>query len=215
MAVVRLPPLPTIKDVVKLYKLNAMKQLSQNFILNEKLTDKLVKRAGNLIGCHVLEVGPGPGGLTRSIIKQCPKKLIVIEKDRRFKPILEMLSDAFTQSNGEMDIIFDDIMKTNMDKLFPVTEMKAWEDKSPRIFIIGNLPFNVSTPLIIKWLHAISERRGPWTHGRVRMTLTFQKEVAERLTAEVLDSQRCRLSVMAQAWTRPVLHLIIPGTLRS
>ncbi|XP_076245481.1 mitochondrial transcription factor B1 [Calliopsis andreniformis] len=212
MTVPRLPPLPTIKDVVKLYKLNAMKQLSQNFILNENLTDKIIKKAGVLTGSHVLEVGPGPGGLTRSIIRQCPEKLIVIEKDKRFKPILQMLADAFADSNGKMDIIYDDIMTVNMENLFPTTEAKAWEDKSPKIYIIGNLPFNVSTPLIIKWLHAISEKRGPWALGRVRMTLTFQKEVAERLVAEATDSQRCRLSLMAQAWTRPVLHFIIPGT---
>lgn len=212
MAALRLPPLPTIRDVVKLYKLRAMKQLSQNFILNEKLTDKMVKRSGNLAGCHVLEVGPGPGGLTRSILRQHPEKLIVVEKDKRFKSTLEMLADAFRAVNGNMDIIFDDIMTVQMNDLFPKTEMKAWEDKSPKIYIIGNLPFNVSTPLIIQWLNAICERRGPWEFGRVRMTLTFQKEVAERLVAEPFDPQRSRLSVMAQAWTHPILHFMIPGS---
>ncbi|KZC13118.1 PREDICTED: dimethyladenosine transferase 1, mitochondrial [Dufourea novaeangliae] len=208
----RLPPLPGIRDMVKLYKVSAMKQLSQNFILNEKLTDKIVKKAGNLTGAEVLEVGPGPGGLTRSIIRQCPEKLIVIEKDRRFKPILQMLSDAYSTVNGKMDIIYGDIMRTNLTPLFSESFKKSWEDKMPRIFIIGNLPFNVSTPLIIQWLHSISERNGPWEFGRSRMTLTFQKEVAERLVAEPLDDQRCRLSVMAQAWTKPVLHFIIQGS---
>lgn len=211
MSTLRLPPLLSIKDVLKIYKLKALKQLSQNFLLNPNLCDRIIKKAGNLNECHVLEVGPGPGGLTRSILKHHPKKLIVIEKDTRFQPTLEMLADAFATVNGKMDIILDDIMKINMNQLFPSSEAKEWSDKTPKLRIIGNLPFNVSTPLIINWLHAISERTGPWAFGRTRMTLTFQKEVAERLTAEPLNVQRCRLSVMAQAWTRPVLHFIIPG----
>lgn len=211
MSTLRLPPLLSIKDVLKIYKLKALKQLSQNFLLNPNLCDRIIKKAGNLNECHVLEVGPGPGGLTRSILKHHPKKLIVIEKDTRFQPTLEMLADAFATVNGKMDIILDDIMKINMNQLFPSSKAKGWSDKTPKLRIIGNLPFNVSTPLIINWLHAISERTGPWAFGRTRMTLTFQKEVAERLTAEPLNVQRCRLSVMAQAWTRPVLHFIIPG----
>ncbi|XP_043252762.1 dimethyladenosine transferase 1, mitochondrial [Colletes gigas] len=212
MEALRLPPLPTIRNVTKLYKLQAMKRLSQNFILNEKLSDKIVRKTGKLTDCHVLEVGPGPGGLTRSILRQQPEKLIVIEKDTRFKPTLEMLADAFAAVNGKMDIIYNDIMRTSLDNLFPTTKAQIWEGKSPRLYIIGNLPFNVSTPLIIQWLHAISEKRGPWAYGRTRMTLTFQKEVAERLVAEPLNIQRCRLSVMAQAWTHPILHFVIPGT---
>ncbi|XP_006608309.1 dimethyladenosine transferase 1, mitochondrial [Apis dorsata] len=212
MSTIRLPPLPNIRDILKIYRLRAMKELSQNFILNQNLADKIIKKAGNLTDCHVLEIGPGPGALTRSILKSQPKQLIVVEKDKRFEPTLEMLADAFATVNGKMEIIFDDIMKINMSNLFPSTEMKAWTEKSPRIKLIGNLPFNVSTPLIIKLLHAISEKRDAWTFGKTRMTLTFQKEVAERLIAQPLDVQRCRLSVMAQTWTYPILHFIIPGT---
>lgn len=213
MSTIRLPPLPNIRDILKIYRLRAMKELSQNFILNQNLADKIIKKAGNLTDCHVLEIGPGPGALTRSILKSQPKQLIVVEKDKRFEPTLEMLADAFAAVNGKMEIIFDDIMKINMSNLFPSTEMKAWTEKSPRIKLIGNLPFNVSTPLIIKLLHAISEKRDAWTFGKTRMTLTFQKEVAERLIAQPLDVQRCRLSVMAQTWTYPILHFIIPGKL--
>ncbi|XP_076751800.1 mitochondrial transcription factor B1 [Xylocopa sonorina] len=211
MSTLRLPPLLSIKDVLKLYKLGAVKHLSQNFILNPDLCDKIVKKAGNLSDCHVLEVGPGPGGLTRSILKYNPQKLIVVEKDKRFEPPLEMLQDAFAAIDGKMEIIYDDIMKVDLTKYFPATEARDWMDKAPRIKIIGNLPFNVSTPLIIKWLHAISERRGAWEFGRTRMTLTFQKEVAERLVAEPMNIQRCRLSVMAQAWTHPLLNFVISG----
>jgi len=94
----RLPPLPSIRDLIKLYKLRAIKQLSQNFLMDERLTDKIVKAAGNIEGHHVLEVGPGPGSITRSILRKCPKQLIVVEKDYRFLPILELLAQACTDT---------------------------------------------------------------------------------------------------------------------
>lgn len=207
----RLPPLPSIGDLLKLYRLRARKQLSQNFLMDERLTSKLIRQAGNLTNSHVIEVGPGPGCLTRAIIKRLPQKLIVVEKDVRFKPTLDMLAETYATVNGQMDIIYDDIMKTNMENLFPDDLKKSWNDDCPNIYIIGNLPFNVSTPLIIKWLNAIAKHSGPWSMGRVRMCLTFQKEVAERLVANAGEKQRCRLSIMAQAWTQPKLEFIIPG----
>ncbi|XP_031841959.1 mitochondrial transcription factor B1 [Nomia melanderi] len=210
--VLRLPPLPTIRDILKLYNVSAMKRLSQNFILDEKLSNKIVKKAGYLPGSYVLEVGPGPGALTRSILRHSPEKLIVIEKDTRFKPVLEMLTDAYAAVNGKMDVIYDDIMKVDLTNLFPESVANAWDGAAPKIYIIGNLPFNVSTPLIIKWIQAISEKKSLWMYGRTRMTLTFQKEVAERLVAEPLNHQRCRLSIVAQAWTQPILRFIIPGS---
>ena len=210
--VLRLPPLPTIRDIVKLYRLQARKQLSQNFLMDEHLTNKIVKQAGKLQNNQVIEVGPGPGSITRSIIKKLPKKLIVVEKDRRFAPTLEMLGEAFASVNGSMEIIYDDIVRTNLVPLIPEDEKRNWEDGCPNIVIIGNLPFSVSTHLIIKWLQAISEQSGLWSFGRSRMVLTFQKEVAERLIADVGQKNRCRLSVMAQAWTQPQLRFLIPGT---
>ena len=94
VAKIRLPPLPTIRDLVRLYRLRAMKQLSQNFLMDERITDKIVRAAGNIKGHYVCEVGPGPGGITRSIIRKHPKKLIVVEKDSRFVPTLELLQEA-------------------------------------------------------------------------------------------------------------------------
>ncbi|XP_012534995.1 dimethyladenosine transferase 1, mitochondrial [Monomorium pharaonis] len=211
MSAPRLPPLPTIRDILKLYRLSAIKRLSQNFLMDQNLTDKIAKKAGKLTGSQVLEIGPGPGGLTRSILKKIPERLIVVEKDPRFKPTLEMLAESFSVINGKMDIIYDDILKTNIESLFPAEKKRNWTDKPPDIFLIGNLPFSVSTYLIIKWLHAMAEQRGPWAFGRTKMTLTFQKEVAERLVAQPFDEQRCRLSVMAQTWTFPSLHFTIPG----
>lgn len=211
MATLRLPPLPSTREIIKLYKLNAKKNLAQNFLLDENLTNKIVKKAGDLSACDVLEVGPGPGGITRSILRKYPKRLIVVEKDIRFKPTLNMLAEAYTAINGKMEILFDDILRINLQSVFSDIEKTEWEDKAPKIHLIGNLPFNVSTHLIIRWLQAISEKTGPWSFGRTRMTLTFQKEVAERLTAPPYDDQRCRLSVMAQAWTKPLLRFVIPG----
>lgn len=211
MATLRLPPLPSTREIIKLYKLNAKKNLAQNFLLDENLTNKIVKKAGDLSACDVLEVGPGPGGITRSILRKHPKRLIVVEKDIRFKPTLDMLAEAYTAVNGKMEILFDDILKINLQSVFSDIEKTEWEDRAPKIHLIGNLPFNVSTHLIIRWLQAISEKTGPWSFGRTRMTLTFQKEVAERLTAPPYGDQRCRLSVMAQAWTKPLLRFVIPG----
>ncbi|XP_012223187.1 mitochondrial dimethyladenosine transferase 1 [Linepithema humile] len=211
MSAPRLPPFPSIRDILKLYNLNAVKRLSQNFLMDKNLTDKIIRKTGDLAGTQVLEVGPGPGPITQSILKQIPKRLVVVEKDPRFKPVLDMLADSFSMVNGKMDILYNDIMKTDMETLFPAEYKKDWNDKSPHIYLVGNLPFSVSTPLIIKWLHAIAEHRGPWAFGRTKMTLTFQKEVAERLVAKPSEDQRCRLSIMAQAWTFPVLRFIIPG----
>lgn len=212
MSIPRLPPLPTIRDLVKMYRLTARKELAQNFLLDERLTNKIIKKSGKLADGEVLEVGPGPGGLTRSIIRKCPERVIVVEKDKRFQPTLEMLAEAFGTIDRKMDIVYDDVMKINMQNLFTKSRKKDWEDLCPNIYIIGNLPFNVSTPLIIKWLKSISERSNAWANGRVRMTLTFQKEVAERLVAPASDKQRSRLSLMAQAWTNPTLEFLIPGS---
>ena len=88
----RLPPLPSIRDITRIYRINAIKQLSQNFLMDERLTDKIVKSEGNIPGNYVLEVGPGPGGITRSIIKCKPKHLVLVEKDRRFTPTLQLLA---------------------------------------------------------------------------------------------------------------------------
>ncbi|XP_044269876.1 dimethyladenosine transferase 1, mitochondrial [Tribolium madens] len=206
----RLPPLPTVRDLIKLYKLRALRQLSQNFLLDERITDKIVKAAGNIRNHYVCEVGPGPGSITRSIIKRGPKKLIVVEKDPRFVPILELLKEA-SQSHVEMGINIQDIRDFNFEDGFAGAPAREWTDYPPPIHLIGNLPFSVSTNLIIRWLHAISEQRSAWSFGRSTMTLTFQKEVAERIVAPVTHEQRCRLSVMCQFWCDVEHKFTIPG----
>uniref|UniRef100_A0A2M4AA67 rRNA adenine N(6)-methyltransferase n=1 Tax=Anopheles triannulatus TaxID=58253 RepID=A0A2M4AA67_9DIPT len=208
---IRLPPLPTIRDLVKLYQLRAIKQLSQNFLMDERLTDKIVRAAGKIRDHHVLEVGPGPGGITRSIIRQHPRHLVVVEKDRRFMPTMEMLAEV-SQPFMRMDIVRGDILDYRIEGAFPDCEPHDWMDPVPApVHLIGNLPFAISTRLLINWLRDMSFRTGAWRYGRASLTLTFQKEVAERIVAPILSDQRCRLSVMNQIWSKPDLRFMISG----
>lgn len=206
----RLPPLPTIRDIIKTFKLSAIRELSQNFLMDDRLTGRIVRQCGNITGQNVLEIGPGPGSITRSILRRGPLRLAVVEKDRRFIPSMELLKET-VQPTIQMDIYRDDILKFPIENLFPEEVRHDWQDKCPPVHLIGNLPFAISTRLLIDWLKDISLKRGAWTYGRTPMVLTFQKEVGERIIAPISHEQRCRLSVMAQIWTRPQLRFIIPG----
>lgn len=206
----RLPPMPTIRDIIKIFKLSAIKQLSQNFIMDEQLTARIVKAAGNMKDSHVLEVGPGPGSITRSIVRRGPKQLVVVEKDERFLPTMNLLKEA-VEPSMQMDIFRDDILKFRLDNIFPDSARRDWDDYRPPVHLIGNLPFAISTRLLINWLKDVSLHRGAWSYGRTPMTLTFQKEVGERIVAPPLGEQRCRLSVMSQIWTQPTFRFLILG----
>ncbi|KAG8233516.1 hypothetical protein J437_LFUL011677 [Ladona fulva] len=230
----RLPPLPTIRDLLRIYKINAQKHLSQNFLLEPRLIEKIAKASGikskGLGGTYAVEVGPGPGGIAREMLHSGVEQVAVIEKDPRFLPSLQMLEEA---SKGRLKILVGDVMSFDMSRLFPDELKRDWEEgetcidwnmpskaeyeeenpklekkwryhkvkgRVPLIHVVGNLPFNISTPLIIRWMRDISERKNIWEYGRVPMTLTFQKEVAERIVAAPGEEQRCRLSVMCQNW---------------
>lgn len=120
----------------------------------------------------------------------------------------QMLSEAV---NGRLQIMLGDVLGFTMGDIFPKELTRDWQDLPPKLHIIGNLPFNISTPLIIRWLKDISYHQGAFSYGRVMLTLTFQKEVAERMIAPILSSQRCRLSIMCQHLC-DVQHLFtIPG----
>jgi len=208
MANRRLPPLPTIKDILRIYNIKAQKRLSQNFILDPRLLDKVARAGGSLARCHVVEVGPGPGGITRSILGQGAAQCAVIEKDLRFLPSLQLLGEA---SGGRLEVHTGDVLSFNMCRLFPDVLRKGWNEDIPNVRVLGNLPFNVSTPLIVRWLADMSTRGNIFSYGRVPLTLTFQKEVVDRMVAPPGASCRSRLSVMCQNWADVQHRFTIPG----
>ena len=142
------------------------------------------------------------------ILVMCPYSILCPNCITMYPFPIQLLNEA---SGGKMRIFHGDVMKFDMTDLFPKDLAVPWESQSPKIHIIGNLPFNVSTPLIIRWLKQMSERRGAWTYGRVKLTLTFQKEVAERMVAEICTDQRCRLSIMCQYLCHVTHKFTIPG----
>lgn len=133
---IRLPPLPSVRDLVKLYRLRALRQLSQNFLMDDRITDKIVKAAGNIRNHYVCEVGPGPGGITRSILKRCPKKFIVVEKDPRFIPMLELLQEA-SKDYTDFQINIGDIREYNFEAGFAGAPKANWFEAIPPIHLIG------------------------------------------------------------------------------
>lgn len=175
--------LPTTSDLISKYHLRAKKSLGQNFILDKNFTDKIVKssnheEAGLIDQALILEIGPGPGSLTRSILDHNIKKLVVVEKDFSLLPLLAEFQNAY---HDRISVINDDALQ--------IDETKIFEEPFK---IIANLPYNVATVLIIKWLRIIKERP-----GFIRsITIMVQKEVAERIVAKKGDKHYGRLAVM-------------------
>ena len=172
--------LPPLRDVIKEHDLRAEKKLGQNFLLDLNLTGKIARTAGDLEGVTVFEIGPGPGGLTRSLLLTQAKKVVAIEFDPR---AIKALEDLRMASDGRLTILHNDALETNLTALEPV----------PRA-IVANLPYNIATPLLIGWLQQIRENPDNYQS----MTLMFQKEVAQRIVAKVGDKAYGRLAVMAQ-----------------
>lgn len=207
MATKRLPPMASLGDILRMYNIRAKKNLSQNFIMDPRLLHRIASTAGPLEGKFVVEVGPGPGGITRAILGQGAARCAVIEKDPRFLPSLNQLKEA---SGNRMDIYMGDVLHFNMERIFPEELRRDWTEE-PDIRIVANLPFNVSTPLIIKWIRAMSERSSIFAYGRVQLTLTFQHEVAYRMVAPPNNKQRSRLSVICQNWAHVNYDFMMPG----
>jgi 16S rRNA (adenine1518-N6/adenine1519-N6)-dimethyltransferase len=178
--VFRSEDLPPLRDVIAAHNLRAEKSLGQNFLLDQNVTDKIARLAGNLKGMNVFEIGPGPGGLTRSLLKSDANKIIAVEFDVR---AVRALGDLKIAAGDRLDVIQGDALKTDLTKLSP----------APRA-IVANLPYNIATTLLISWLQQIRET--PDAFGS--MTLMFQKEVAERITAAPGAKAYGRLSVISQ-----------------
>lgn len=166
--------LPSTSELIKKYSLNAQKSLGQNFILDKNFTDKIARAAGDLSDFTVLEIGPGPGSLTRSILDAGVKKLICVEKDSRCLEALGELKDFYGE---RLEILEGDALE--------IDETKLIEGKFK---IIANLPYNIGTTLIFKWLKIYDKISS--------MHLMLQKEVVQRITAKPGDNHYGRLAVM-------------------
>lgn len=166
----------SLKDVIRKYELNARKSFGQHFLLDPAIVAHIARIAGDMAGRHVVEIGPGPGGLTRALLATSTEAVYAIEVDRRMWPAIEEL---VLQSSGRLTLVKGDALKLDAAALSP----------GPRK-IVANLPYNVGTPLFISWLRQAAS----WE----RMTLMFQLEVAERLCAAPDTAAYGRLSILAQ-----------------
>jgi len=179
--------LPPLRDILQQYGLAAKKNLGQNFLLDLNLTAKIARLAGLRPGETVLEIGPGPGGLTRALLAQ-GVNILAIERDERCLPILAEIQRLYP---NRLDIIAADALRCDFAKLAAEAHFSE-AAPADKIKIIANLPYNIGTELLLHWLQA-----EPWPPFYQSMTLMFQKEVAERITARAGDKAYGRLSVLA------------------
>lgn len=174
------PDLPPLKDVIREHGLLAKKSLGQNFLMNPSVTDYIAGSAGDLTKGTVVEVGPGPGGLTRSLLRAGANNLVALEKDERCVNALHQLSLAFP---NRLTVLEQDALTFDYSSL----------GDSP-VIIVANLPYNVATTLLIGWLKLIADKALPIQS----MTLMFQREVGQRITASPGSKSYGRLSVLCQ-----------------
>jgi 16S rRNA (adenine1518-N6/adenine1519-N6)-dimethyltransferase len=171
--------LPPLRDVIRQHALSARKSLGQNFLLDLNLTARIARTAGPLEDATVVEVGPGPGGLTRALLALGARRVIAIERDQRALPALEDISRRYP---GRLEIVSADAMHFDPRPLLGDGSVK----------IVANLPYNVATALLIDWLST-----EPWPPWYDMMVLMFQREVAERIVARENDDAYGRLAVLA------------------
>jgi 16S rRNA (adenine1518-N6/adenine1519-N6)-dimethyltransferase len=171
--------LPPLRDVIRRHGLTAKKSLGQNFLLDLNLTSRIARAAGPLEGVTVIEVGPGPGGLTRALLAQGAQGVIAIERDPRAIVALNEIGEHYP---GRLKVIEGDALEFN-----PVPHLGDGKAR-----IVANLPYNIATPLLIGWLSA-----EPWPPWYDRLVLMFQREVAERIVAPPGSKTYGRLSVLA------------------
>ena len=185
--------LPPLKDVISRHQLRAKKSLGQHFLLDVNLTSKIARYAGNLDQFDILEIGPGPGGLTRSLLHEGARKVVAIEKDNRCIEALEEIQATFP---GRLKLLQGDALSTN-----------ASEHLADPVRIIANLPYNIGTALLVRWLTSKT-----WPSFWQSMTLMFQKEVANRIVASPGSKAYGRLSVMSQWRCDTKIAFNVPAT---
>jgi 16S rRNA (adenine1518-N6/adenine1519-N6)-dimethyltransferase len=179
--------LPPLREVIQRHGLDAKKALGQNFLLDLNLTQKIARTAGRLEGASVIEVGPGPGGLTRAILALGARKVVAIERDSRCLPALAEIAAHYP---GRLEVIEGDALKTDFAAI--AERLKA-EAPGP-VKIIANLPYNIGTQLLVNWL--LPEREKGWPPFWESLTLLLQKEVVERIVATEEDDHYGRLGVL-------------------
>jgi 16S rRNA (adenine1518-N6/adenine1519-N6)-dimethyltransferase len=182
--------LPPLREVIATHDLVARRQLGQNFLLDLNLTAKIARLAGDLAGSDVLEVGPGPGGLTRGLLAEGARRVLVVEKDARCIPALQDIAAIYP---GRLDIVQGDAL-----------EIDASAHLTAPIKVVSNLPYNVGTELLIRWLSP-----QVWPPFWTSLTLMFQREVAERIVARPKGDHYGRLALLV-AWradAKIVMHL--------
>jgi 16S rRNA (adenine1518-N6/adenine1519-N6)-dimethyltransferase len=183
--------LPPLREVIAAHGLSARKSLGQNFLMDLNLTAKIARRAGDLAACDVLEIGPGPGGLTRALIAEGARHVVAIERDARCLPALAEIAGAWP---GRLTVLEGDALA--LDPLPHLT---------PPVRVVANLPYNVGTELLVRWLTPAS-----WPPFWTSLTLTFQKEVAERIVARPGSKAYGRLAILAQWRAEPRIAFEIP-----
>ena len=182
--------LPPLREVIKAHDLVAKRQLGQNFLLDLNLTAKIARMAGDLSACDVLEVGPGPGGLTRGLLVEGARRVVAVEKDPRCIAALAEIAAVYP---GRLTILNGDALEID-----PAAHL------TPPVRVVANLPYNVGTELLIRWLTPPH-----WPPFWQSLTLMFQKEVAERIVARPRSEHYGRLALLAQ-WrcdAKIVMHL--------
>ncbi len=184
--------LPPLREVIERHGLQAKKSLGQNFLLDLNLTGKIARAAGDLSACTVIEVGPGPGGLTRALLMNGAARVVAIERDER---CLEALAEVSAHYPGRLEVISGDALKTDFAALVPSGPVK----------IVANLPYNIGTELLVRWL-TVAE----WPPFYESMTLMFQREVAQRIVANPGAEAYGRLGVLAGWRTQAKIVFDVP-----
>lgn len=183
--------LPPLRDVIATHGLSARKSLGQNFILDLNLTARIARCAGDISGSDVLEVGPGPGGLTRGLLAEGARRVLAIEKDSRCLPALEEIKAAYPD---RLEIIEGDALALDLTGRL-----------NPPIRVVANLPYNVGTELLTRWLDPPE-----WPPFWQSLTLMFQREVAERIVAKPGSKSYGRLALLV-SW-RSDAHIVMDLT---
>jgi 16S rRNA (adenine1518-N6/adenine1519-N6)-dimethyltransferase len=189
--------LPPLREVIERHGLQARKALGQNFLFDLNLTGKIARTAGDLSDATVIEVGPGPGGLTRALLSNGARRVIAIERDERCLAALAEVSDHYP---GRLEVVSGDALKTD----FAALARGAAGDGGP-VKIIANLPYNIGTELLVRWLTVTD-----WPPFYASMTLMFQREVAQRIVATPGSDAYGRLGVLAGWRTQARIAFDVP-----